>query len=144
MGSGAQGRHLKGDRTAWEGNGALFTRPHPTALGVQFGSASSCSVHSRFSSIQFCPFRFPPSSVQFASLRFRRSSVQFASPRFTSPRFTSLRLASVRFGPVQFGSDPTLLLNEQKVQSASVQSEPDYRTPLGVGNRPFSLIRHTF
>ena len=201
LGFGAQGRHLKGDRTAWEGNGSHFFRPHPTALDptkfssvgkrcylfgsfpFQFSSVLLISFSLQFSSpqFQFTSLRF--TSVRFISLRFasiplsfqfssvQPSSVQllvtsravavhfsvgegtvlfvsfpsqFSPVRFTSLRFTSLRLASDRFGSVQFGSDPTLLLSEQNVQSASVQSEPDHRTPLGVGNRPFSLIRHTF
>ena len=101
LGFGAHGRHLKGDRTAWEGNGALLTGPHPTALAIQFGSASSCSVHPRFSLIQFCPFRFPPSSIQFASLRC--TSLPFTSLRFASVPF-SFQFSSIRFSQVQFGS----------------------------------------
>ena len=111
MGFGAQGRHLKGDRTAWEGNGSLFTGPHPTALAIQFGSAMFSSVGKGwflFSSFPFqfrsvLPISFSPqfSSAQFASLRL--TSLPFTSLRFASVPF-SFQFSSVRFSQVQFSS----------------------------------------
>ena len=93
MGFGAQGRHLKGDRTASEGNGSLSTGPHPTALAIQFGSAMFSSVGIGWFLFSSFPFQFR--SVLPISFSPQFSPAQFAALRSTSLPFTSLRFASV-------------------------------------------------
>ena len=94
LGFGAQGRHLKGDRTAWEGNGSHFFRP----VGKR------CYLFGSF------PFQF--SSVLLISF-----SLQFISPQF---QFTSLRFTPVRFISLRFASIP-LSFQFSSVQPSSVQ-----------------------
>ena len=106
MGFGAQGRHLKGDRTAWEGNGSHFFRPHPTALDP-----------TKFSSVGKRCYLFGSFPFQFSSVLLISFPLQFSSPQF---QFTSLRFTSVRFISLRFASIP-LSFQFSSVQPSSVQ-----------------------
>ena len=117
MGFGAQGRHLKGDRTALERQGDRMAWELLLLLLGHFTSLHSTSLH--FIPLQFSPVQF--SSVQFGPVQlwrmissvhsiFRSSSVQFTSFQFSSVQFNAVQLQPMfrsvqsifRFSSVQF------------------------------------------
>ena len=106
MGFGAQGRHLKGDRTAWEGNVSVqFSSVQPSSVQF-FVTSRAVAVHFIVGegSVLFVSF-----SSQFSSVRFivQLSSINFSSVQFNSVQLITVQGSSVhavQFRAIQFSS----------------------------------------